>query len=171
MDDGTPDADRKPHVSNKGRTANKGMGLYQDHVTGTTAGDKDDAPYDDDVKQPLSDVTMAIKNENRNKDFGAHFAMTDDSPAGAKKPTAVEDNHKATKTNWSLYNSSPDTRGGINIAGNGMGGRKGTGAAFSLFEESPARKENTNSKPATRGIKTEGDGMGGKKGADSFWDF
>lgn len=55
-----------------------------------------------------------------------------------------------------------------------MGGRKTNEPAFSLFEDSPAKKENTNTsskQSAARGIRTEGDGMGGKKGADSFWDF
>ncbi|KAI4631930.1 uncharacterized protein J4E87_002637 [Alternaria ethzedia] len=71
------------------------------------------------------------------------------------------------KTHWGTHADSPENRG-INIAGNGMGGRKGTEAAWSLFEESPVKKENNNG----AGIKTEGDGMGGRKGADkSFWDF
>jgi hypothetical protein len=82
------------------------------------------------------------------------------------------------KTHWGVHADSPENRG-INIAGNGMGGRKGT--EWSLFEESPApsaaaKKENTGGGFSTnsRGtaIKTEGDGMGGRKGADkSFWDF
>ncbi|KAH7077007.1 hypothetical protein BKA63DRAFT_511211 [Paraphoma chrysanthemicola] len=176
VDDGTPDGQRKMQ-STKGRIGNKGMGLYQDHVMGTTAGDADDAPYDDDIKRPLSDVTQAIKNENRNKDFGAHWDMTDESPAAAKNSAPkkqVDDNHKATKTNWSLYQNSPDSREGINIAGNGMGGRKGAEAAWSLFDESPGKKENKNGNgqaATSRGIRTEGDGMGGKKGTESFWDF
>jgi hypothetical protein len=166
VDDGTPEAQRKM-ASTKGRSSNKGQKLYQDHVTGTTAGDADDGAYDDD-QRPL--------NENRSKDFGAHFEMTDNSPAASKSNPAkkpVIDNHKATKTNWSLYDESPDTRGGINIAGNGMGGRKGTGEAWSLFDESPAKKENsnTNKQGTSRGIRTEGDGMGGKKGTENFWDF
>jgi hypothetical protein len=172
VDDGTPEAQRKA-PSTKGRVGNKGMGLYQDHVTGTKAHDADDTPYDDD-QRPLSDVTHNIKNENRSKDFGAHWDMTDDSPAAAKNTTTKKplvDDHKATKTNWSLYQNSPETRGGIQIAGNGMGGRKGTEAAWSLFDESPAKKENSNKQSTSRGIRTEGDGMGGKKGADSFWDF
>lgn len=71
-------------------------------------------------------------------------------------------------THWGTHQDSPENRG-INIAGNGMGGRKGTEAAWSLFEESPVKKENTG---AYAGIKTEGDGMGGRKTADkSFWDF
>jgi hypothetical protein len=164
-------------ASTKGRVGNKGQGLYQDHVMGTTAGDKDDSPYDDDVKRPLSDATQAIKNEHHNKDFAAHFDINDASPAASKNAPPKNpnvDNHMATKSNWSLYQNSPETRGGINIAGNGMGSRKTNEAAFSLFDESsPAKKENNNGNKAStsRGIRTEGDGMGGKKGADSFWDF
>lgn len=72
------------------------------------------------------------------------------------------------KTHWGTHADSPENRG-INIAGNGMGGRKGTEAAWSLFDESPAKKEPTGKQA---GIKTEGDGMGGRKTADkSFWDF
>ncbi|KAH8733039.1 hypothetical protein GQ44DRAFT_766103 [Phaeosphaeriaceae sp. PMI808] len=172
VDDGTPDGQRQQPT--KGRIANKGMGLYQDHVTGTKAHDEDDTPYDDD-EHPLSQVTHNIKNENRKKDFASHWDMTDDSPAASKNGTAkkpVVDNHQATKSNWSLYQNSPDTRGGINIAGNGMGGRKG-GEVFSLYEESPAHKENVNGNKGARerGIKTEGDGMGGKKGNGFSWDF
>ena len=62
----------------------------------------------------------------------------------------------------------------VDIAGNGMGGRKTNEPAFSLFaEDSPAKKENNgiSKLSSARGIRTEGDGMGGKKGADSFWDF
>lgn len=183
-DDGTPDGQRKV-ASTKGRIGNKGMGLYQDHVTGTTADDADDAPYDDDVhgKGPLTDVTTAMRNGNRNKDFGSHWDMREDSPAAAKKNASAKSasasaasaagDHKATKNNWSLYQESPETRAGINIAGNGMGARKGAEAAYSIYDESPAKKENSNSNTnaTSRGIRTEGDGMGGKKGQDSFWDF
>lgn len=169
VDDGTPDGQRK-QASTKGQSSNKGQGLYQDHVTGTTAGDAGDAPYDDDVKRPLNDVTHNIKNDNNQKKFGAQWEINDNSPAGSKHAAPKKDTHMATKTNWGLYQNSPDAREGINIAGNGMGGRKGT--EFSLFDDSPAKQENekkNNAQSAVRGIK--GDGMGGKKGTESFWDF
>lgn len=50
---------------------------------GTTAGDADDAPYDDDVKRPLSDVTH--KNEYLERNNNAHFEMNDNSPANSKQ--------------------------------------------------------------------------------------
>jgi hypothetical protein len=98
------------------------------------------------------------KNPNRSKDFGAHWEMNDNSPAAAKnkenkKPDATENGYK------------------INIAGNGMGGRKGT-EALSLFDEAPEEPVNSRRIGHHTGIQTTGDGMGGRKGADkSFWDF
>lgn len=53
---------------------------------------------------------------------------------------------------------------GINIAGNGMGNRKGT--QFSLFDEDSPIKQNE-----SVGRTQRGDGMGGRKNADSFWDY
>jgi hypothetical protein len=153
--------------STKGQIGNKGMKLYQDHVTGTTADDADDMPYDDDVKRPLSDVSKALKNEHHNKDFAAHWEMNDNSPAGSKMgPPKAVDSHAATKSNWSLYQNSPETRAGINVAGNGMGARKTNEPAFSLFDNGDDdhisnRQSNSQSKHF------EGDGMGGKKGVDS----
>lgn len=179
VDDGTPDGQRK-QASTKGQGSNKGQGLYQDHVTGTTAGDAGDAPYDDD-KKVLSDVTQnKISNENRQKDFGAQWEINDNSPANSKHAAPKKDTHKATKTNWGLYQDSPDARGGINIAGNGMGGRKGT--EFSLYDDdSPApagneskryqqqsttRTEGTDTGSKKGGINIAGNGMGGKKGTE-----
>lgn len=71
-------------------------------------------------------------------------------------------------THWGAHQDSPENRG-INIAGNGMGSRKGT--EWSLFDESPTKKENSQTAVKNTTIKTEGDGMGGRKNAESFWDF
>jgi hypothetical protein len=144
--------------------------LYQDHVTGTTAGDADDAPYDDD-KRPLKDVTSTIRNGNRNQDFGSHWDMTDASPAATKNEQVKKPAIADRKADWNPYESVADTRGGINIAGNGMGSRKTGEAAFSLFDDEPPVKKENASKGSVHSHRTEGDGMGGVKGADSFWDF
>ncbi|KAI0574622.1 hypothetical protein PtrSN002B_005406 [Pyrenophora tritici-repentis] len=147
VDDGTPESQRQ-HPTKGGRS-NRGQG---------------------DVKSALSDVTAAV-NEGRSKHFASQFDMTDNSPsAGKNGAAAATQTRNSMKTHWGTHQDSPENRG-INIAGNGMGGRKGTEAAWSLYDESPAKKENQNT-GARQGIKTEGDGMGGKKGADkSFWDF
>ncbi|RMZ66856.1 hypothetical protein GMOD_00002229 [Pyrenophora seminiperda CCB06] len=166
VDDGTPESQRQ-HPTKGGRS-NRGQGLYEDHVNNTT-NDADDHASKGDVKSALNDVTTAV-NKNRSKDFAAQFDMTDNSPGAGKNGPAATQTRNSMKTHWGTHQDSPENRG-INIAGNGMGGRKGTEAAWSLFEESPAKKENKNT-GARQGIKTEGDGMGGKKGAEkSFWDF
>ena len=166
-DDGTPDAQRVVPV--KGGRGNKGQGLYEDHVTNTTD-DANDGAVKGDSKRALNDVTTVVSNKNRDKDFGSQWEMTDNSPGVGKNDAAKSKQavRSSMKTHWGTHADSPDSRG-INIAGNGMGGRKGTEAAWSLFDESPAKKENTT---RAAGIKTEGDGMGGRKTADrSFWDF
>lgn len=170
VDESTSDGQRKV-APTKGSRGNKGQGLYEDHVTNTT-NDEDDSSAKGDVKRALNDVTTAVKNENRSKDFGAHWEMNDNSPAlnkngGAKLPS--RETRKAMNTHWGEYQDSPEGRG-INIAGNGMGGRKTNEPAWSLFDESPAKKENAPN-GSHAGIKTTGDGMGGRKNADSFWDF
>ncbi len=73
-----PEAERKP-AATKGARGNKGQGLYEDHVTHTT-NDNEDGSAKGDVKRALNDLTTAIRNENRNKDFAAHWEMNDDSP-------------------------------------------------------------------------------------------
>lgn len=135
-----------------------------DHVTHTTEDDHDN-------KRPLNDVTTAVKNKNRSKDFGAHWDMTDDSPGTNKdreNKQPLHETRKALTTHWGEYQDSPENKG-INIAGNGMGGRKGTEAAWSLYDESPAKKENKNSDP--RGMKSTTDASGGRQNGESFWDF
>lgn len=138
--------------------------------------DEEDTPKGD-TKRALNDVTTAIKNENRAKDFGSQWEMADDSPGPNEtsfngKSKAVPESRKTVvkgmEAHWGLYEDSPENRG-IKAAGNGMGARKGTEAHWSLFDESPEKKENTSGK--SRGIRTTGDGMGGRKNADSFWDF
>jgi hypothetical protein len=146
------------------------MGLYKDHVLNTTE-DGEDGPSQGDVKRALDDVTMHIKNENRQKDFAAHWEMNDDSPATEKNASKLTGNQqKALKTmgaNWGHYEESPENRG-IKTSGNGMGARKGTDASWTLFGDAPeeTKKENT-------GIKTRGNGMGGRKGTGGGfdWDF
>jgi hypothetical protein len=159
-DQGTPEDQRKANPT-KGGLGNKGMGLYKDHVLGSASDDEDVTPKGD-TKRALNDVSFHTKNENRKKDFGSSFEMKDDSPAHDKtyKENVPEIKKKATATNWSHYENSPESRG-INIAGNGMGGRKGT--EFSLYDD------DTNA--AQTGIKSMGNGMGGRKGTGFDWDF
>ncbi|KAI8940217.1 hypothetical protein NX059_003921 [Plenodomus lindquistii] len=169
VDQGTPEAQRK-QASTKGSIGNNGQGLYEDHVTHTTD-NRQDRAFKGDGNRALNDVTTAVENKNRSKDFGAHFDMQDNSPganklASSKLPS--HDTRSSMHTHWGAHQDSPESRG-INIAGNGMGGRKGH--EWSLFEESPAKNENSRTAVKNTAIKTEGDGMGGRKNAESFWDF
>jgi hypothetical protein len=150
VDDGTPEAERKQHHTSKGRLHNKGLGLYQDHVLHTTSDDEGDNAFQGDVKRPLGDVTTAVKNENRKKDFGSQWEMTDDSPA-TKKPS---------NGNGNVKHVGQDRQKVLN----------GLNAHWGLYEDSPEqhKKENVNNL-ADRGIKTSGNGMGGRKGSETNW--
>ncbi|CAI6331571.1 unnamed protein product [Periconia digitata] len=165
-DEATPEGQRKL-VSNKGRNANKGMGLYKDHVLGSSGEEEGANPGDN--KRGHNDVTTHVRNDSRKKDFAPHFEMADNSPSHGKTDTKAavpEIKKKAIQTNWKLYDDTPGNRGGINVAGNGMGGRKGT--EFSLYEDEPEDKTES------RHIKSMGNGMGGRKGTKSGnfdWDF
>jgi hypothetical protein len=161
VDDGTPEGQKKE--STKGRIGNKGMGLYQDHVLHYADNDEDEASKGD-VKRSLNDISMQTKSDNRKKDFGSQWEMNDNSPAnnGTKGSKLNMNQEKVLKTmdaNWG-HEPSPKARG-INIAGNGMGGRKGTESSWGIYDESPEKDENSGFK--NLGKKTTGDGMGGQK--------
>lgn len=117
VDDSAPDPQRKQPV--KGRNSNKGQGLYEDHVTNTT-NDAEDGAARGDVKRGFNDVTTAVKNKNRSKDFGSQFELNDNSPAGGKSENKrpEHESRRHMKTHWGTYQDSPEGRG-INIAGNG----------------------------------------------------
>lgn len=122
-DDGSQDPDQEKHVTGKGRQHNKGLGLYKDHVMGGDESNEFDTPKGD-AKGPLNDVTH-IKNDIRQKDFGAHWEMKDNSPSVNKvehDPKLTQNQKKVLKTmdaNWSNYEPSPQ-QAKIKIAGNGM---------------------------------------------------
>lgn len=139
------------------------MGLYKDHVLG----DEEDTPTQ-------KKTTTHVDDQARRKVFDSQFAMADVSPAQNKPSQHIsEDRAKAVKNmdaNWSSVDQSPvsnqkennppspsHNRGGkgINIAGDGMGGRK-----------VPINQESRQ-----RGIATGGDGMGGRKGTSRTWGF
>jgi len=171
-DDGTPEGDRRQALRPRGAQGNKGMGLYTDHVLG------------EDEATPTQKKNAHHHDSNeRRKVFDSQFAMADVSPAQNKPAQHIsEERAKAVKNmdaNWGSYDQSPvanqkennppspthtraskgplsdTTNQGINIAGDGMGGRK-----------VPIQQEQRQ-----RGIATGGDGMGGRKGASRGWGF
>jgi hypothetical protein len=153
--------------------------LYDDGNGGTAGGEE--------FKQ--SNTLANVKD--RQKDFDPHFAMTDDSPAHKPAAGITENKAKAVKmmdANWAAYDQSPHQKEnmpaspstsrsnapgkgplseatnknvGINIGGNGMGGKKGTERQWGFGDDAPPSK----------GINIGGDGMGGKKGGGRQWGF
>ena len=136
------DGEKLPHQERasarpRGSMHNDGLGLYKNKLF-----EQDGASAE--PERALGNITNL---KDRGKDFDAHFAMSDESPAGesSRQQHVPEGRKKAVKmmdANWSSYDKSPtsqkenqsDTRGEgkflddnkINIAGDGMGGRKGT---------------------------------------------
>lgn len=174
-DEATPAADRIKPIIGKGRMHNKGLGLYEDHVMGTTSDNEDD--------NAQTGASSVVNNEHRAKDFGKSWDMQDDSPAGAKTNGAAkigEDRKRVLQSldaHWEMNDISPEPSSRredsmdrpIKLGGNGMGGRKGTEARWALADESPeptSKKENV---ATERGIKLGGNGMGGRKGANNAW--
>ena len=136
--------------------------------------------------QSLRTLGNAINNENRKKEFGAQWEMTDISPrpehnefensksvnSKPLKPVA-EDRKKAIKgldASWGLYDQSPEpvkkeNAGvgfhGIKTMGNGMGGRKGAEPAWSLGDDEPeAARPSEGPQPAAATTRSKG-----------FWNF
>ncbi|KAK4147646.1 uncharacterized protein C8A04DRAFT_8716 [Dichotomopilus funicola] len=124
---------------------------------------------------PLGNITNL---KDRQKHFGAHFSMTDESPqhdSTSEAPKMGEDRKKAVRmmeSNWAPSDESPVSRKensnpnseniererGIAIAGDGMGGRKGTSRGWLHGEEDAPE-------PAKKGIR------GPPTKSDNFWDF
>jgi hypothetical protein len=184
IDDGTPDGTRRVASRPRGAGQNSGLGLYKNNLyddgNGGTAGGEE-------FKQ--SNTLANVKD--RQKDFDPHFAMTDDSPAHKPTAGITENKAKAVKmmdANWAAYDQSPHQKEnmpaspstsrsnapgkgplseatnknvGINISGNGMGGKKGTERQWGFGDDAPPSK----------GINIGGDGMGGKKGGGRQWGF
>ncbi|WXC40899.1 hypothetical protein QX201_000723 [Fusarium graminearum] len=147
-------------------------------------------PDDGKNELPLGNITNV---KDRGKDFDHHFEIADNSPAhpqqhtneGHKKAIQMMDRH------WDTYDKSPASQKEnrptentashkINIAGDGMGGRKGTnrdwlyGETDDVAQPIPTRKQPSvaaSGIPLTKGTKISiaGDGMGGRKGADRDW--
>jgi hypothetical protein len=147
---------------------NDGLGLYKDHITGN---DDEDTPA---AKKPLSNVTgIAINNNNRRKDFGAHWDMADQSPSTAQAPAAekkLSDDKKKVLSgldaHWTMYEEEPEQEKKENMpgaqpiktVGNGMGGRKGTARNWGFGDDDEPEQ------PVSRG-------RSGKPAEKSFWDF
>lgn len=131
--------------------------------------------------------------KDRGKDFDHHFDIADNSPVNPHQH--VPEGHKKAvqmmEHNWDTYDRSPagqkenrpvenTASHKITIAGDGMGGRKGTnrdwlyGETDEVAQSIPTRKQPSVAAagvPLTKSAKISiaGDGMGGRKGTDRDW--
>ncbi|KAK0731672.1 hypothetical protein B0H67DRAFT_549392 [Lasiosphaeris hirsuta] len=137
VDDG-PEGERRNAGRPRGTAHNTGLGLYENNLH------TEDGTVPTPGPLPLTNVTNL---GGRHKDFDPHFTITDEASSGngAQPDNAKvgDDRKKAVRmleSNWSSYDVSPvsqkenskpnpnkagDDRG-IVIAGDGMGGKKGT---------------------------------------------
>lgn len=173
IDDG-PASDEPRNIGRPPRGAqvalNEGLHLYDNrlHV--------EEGANPTPAAAPLGNITNL---KDRRKDFDAHFDFTDDSAhhSGANEPVKVpEDRKKAVRmmeSNWSAYDESPVSRKendnpnakrapgedrGIVIAGDGMGGKKGSGRGWLHGEEDEP-------------VPTAKKGGRGPPKSDNFWNF
>ncbi|KAH7196809.1 uncharacterized protein B0J16DRAFT_313154 [Fusarium flagelliforme] len=183
LDDGerVPQAPR-PGAHPPGYAHNEGLGLYKNQLFNTDeAGNNERA---------LGNITNV---KDRGKDFDHHFDIADNSPAHSQQ--RVPEGHKKAVQmmdhQWDTYDKSPATQKEnrpventdnhkITIAGDGMGGRKGTnrdwlyGETQEVAQSIPTRKQPSVAAadvPSTQRpkISIAGDGMGGRRGADRDW--
>lgn len=183
QDDGVPTNEPRLIGRPRGSAQNTGLGLYQNNLYSEDGS----APTPGPDTRALGNITNLT---DRRKDFDPHFNINDDSPqqgdaasqgrdGGAAKVS--EDRMKAVKmmeSNWGAYDNSPvsqkenDRPGrssarapqdrGITIAGDGMGGRKGTGRGWGIGDDSDEEQN-------PRAIPGKQPGRG--TNASSIWDF
>lgn len=163
------DGERPPNQEKLGRPPpgtghNEGLGLYKNQIF--------------DKVDPVVGPNRALGNitnlKDRGKDFDAHFSMSDNSPSGPKSAQNVTENRqkvvKMMDHTWEVYEQSPLKENqprdptvadgkGIHIAGDGMGGKKGTERnwLYGNDDESVKPVPRSNAQPS-----------GGQR---SFWDF
>lgn len=174
VDDGTPAADKRKHVSSHSRVHKDGSGLYKDNVTDQ-----------DDTRKPLTTGTN-VNNNDRARDFAAHYEIADNSPSvnNGAKPEAKkidQNKQKVLKTldsKWSLFEDEADIIAKENAlpkrkiyktANDGMGGNKtGGGRSWGIGDDSAGEDEDVkHTRP-----KAGRSGQAGKQEeAKSFWDF
>lgn len=153
----------------KGSIHNDGLGLYKNNLFNQ---DGSDAP----PERTLGNITNL---KDRSKDFEPQWEMRDESPAPAQPQRSQpipEYRQKAVKmmeANWSAVDQSPAQEkensrlakpqpgGRIHIAGDGMGGKKGTNRDWMVGGDGGDQGR----------IHIAGDGMGGKKGTNRDWMF
>ncbi|KAI5864999.1 hypothetical protein GGS23DRAFT_557146 [Durotheca rogersii] len=173
VDDGVPNGEPRA-TRPRGATQNNELGLYKNNLYSEEGNEASSTGE----PQPLGAITNL---KDRGRDFEAHWDMTDNSPAHKTPKAPVgDDRKKAVKmmdANWSSYDESPaqkenkptmvhsrskvDGERGIHIAGDGMGGGKGSNRNWLFGDEDHSPTTN----PATGRKATAGKSQGFN------WDF
>ncbi len=155
----------------RGAVHNTGLGLYKNNL------------YNEDGSAPSPDTRVLdtiTNHKDRHKDFESHFEVTDEVPQSAgdvSAPAKVGENRQKAvrmmESNWDSYDQSPaahkennkpsekviDDRG-ITTAGDGMGGKKGSGRGWAIGDDSDEEQTaRPHPKKPAAGAKS------------SFWDF
>ncbi|KAM7206970.1 hypothetical protein V8F33_000069 [Rhypophila sp. PSN 637] len=170
IDDGGPSNEPRLIGRPRGSAHNTGLGLYENNLY------NEDGSAPTPGGPPLGNIT---NHEHRGKDFESHFNITDDFPHGngyEKADKVGDDRKKAVRmmeSNWSTYdvspvsqkeNSNPNKKAGddrgINTAGDGMGGKKGSGRGWAIGDDSDEEQN----------VRVPGKAQHGMK-SDNFWDF
>lgn len=173
VDDGPNSTEPRIIGRPRGSAHNTGLGLYENNLYNEDGSAPTPGPA------PLGNITNL---GGRRKDFHAHFVVADQSPNagngnGVKAdPSKISDDRKKAvnmmQSNWDAYDESPaqkensnpnpkkaiDDRG-ISIAGDGMGGKKGTNRDWLFGDdiEKPLRNVPGKQQKSTK--------------SDNFWDF
>jgi hypothetical protein len=148
----------RPAGRPRGSTHNEGLGLYKNQLF------DQGEPGTPEPQRALGNITNL---KDRGKTFEHHFDMADESPAPPPPKQPVPQNRQKAvnmmNANWSSYDESPKAENQrINVAGDGMGSRKGV-------DPNATRKGYNRDNLAENKIAVAGDGMGGKKGTDRNW--
>ncbi|KAF3938588.1 hypothetical protein ABW19_dt0210267 [Dactylella cylindrospora] len=137
---------------------------------------KDAETHFDIVDETPKKDSKPTKQPYVRKDNETHFTLADDSPAhsavkSSQLPAARQAVLKGMDANWN-NNFSPlgepkpvNNHSGINVGGDGMGGKKGSDRIWGFQDESPAARTNG------KGINIGGNGMGGRSGTERSWAF
>ncbi|KJX93531.1 hypothetical protein TI39_contig4297g00003 [Zymoseptoria brevis] len=138
----------KEYEVGKSLQRQKGMGLYQDPTM-------EDERTSYGSRSAEKTVSTNTNNSRRGDDFGPHYSMSDNSPAGSKGAQAP--NKRGTRTdlstNWGFDGQVDAPKKIYKTAGDGMGSRK-------VAEEPTTAPKKI--------YKTAGDGMGSRSGGRAW---
>lgn len=195
IDDGTPEVSRRMIGRPRGTGMNNGLGLYENNLY-----DSDGTPGNKTLdEKPASGI---VPTKDRSKDFEPHFELTDKVAPVNENKKVPEDQAKHVKMmekSWQSYDASPgpnqkenarptpaalsettnalknrnnNQNKGISTAGDGMGGKKGSGRQWGFGDDSDGEEHNrlNSSNGAFMSGKRQGNASQTASGG-GFWDF